>query len=74
MGDVETFVLHRWTRRLNDHLARHPATTLTRPGRWGSALAEHDALLAAIETQHPAEAADRAALVSAAVSLELPGW
>ncbi|RNL87454.1 GntR family transcriptional regulator [Halostreptopolyspora alba] len=46
--------------RLNDHLARYPATTLTRPGRWESALAEHDAILSAIENQHAEEAAERA--------------
>ncbi|MBB4933033.1 DNA-binding GntR family transcriptional regulator [Lipingzhangella halophila] len=44
--------------RLNDHLARYPATTLTRSGRWESALAEHGAILAAIENQRPEEAAE----------------
>lgn len=46
--------------RLNDHLVRYPATTLTRRGRWENALAEHEAILAAIENQRPDEAAERA--------------
>ncbi|KAA5832114.1 GntR family transcriptional regulator [Saccharopolyspora hirsuta] len=35
--------------RLNNHLTRYPATTLKVPGRWSEALAEHHALIDAIE-------------------------
>ncbi|MDA0564773.1 GntR family transcriptional regulator [Streptomonospora sp. S1-112] len=46
--------------RLNDHLARYPATTLTTPGRWESALAEHAAIVEAIESRDAEAAATRA--------------
>ncbi|GAA3685218.1 GntR family transcriptional regulator [Arthrobacter ginkgonis] len=35
--------------RLDLHLARFPATTLSQPGRWEAACAEHDQLVQAIE-------------------------
>jgi DNA-binding GntR family transcriptional regulator len=35
--------------RLNLHLARYPGTTLSFPGRWEAAIAEHAALVSAIE-------------------------
>jgi DNA-binding GntR family transcriptional regulator len=35
--------------RLNMHLARYPGTTMSSPGRWEEALAEHQALADAIE-------------------------
>jgi DNA-binding GntR family transcriptional regulator len=35
--------------RLHLHLARYPGTTLSSPGRWGTALAEHAELVDAIE-------------------------
>lgn len=35
--------------RLNSHITRYPATTLTSPGRWGEALSEHGELVRAIE-------------------------
>lgn len=34
--------------RLQAHVARYPETTLSDPGRWASALAEHDAIVAAV--------------------------
>jgi DNA-binding GntR family transcriptional regulator len=37
--------------RLNSHLARYPATTLSQPGRWKEANAEHLAIVNAIEKQ-----------------------
>jgi DNA-binding GntR family transcriptional regulator len=44
--------------RLNLHLIRGPATTLTAPGRWHQALAEHQALIAAIRDGDEAAAGD----------------
>ncbi len=46
--------------RLNLHLARYPATTLTSPGRWQSALVEHAELTEAILGND----ADRAARIA----------
>ncbi|HEY8583532.1 MAG TPA: GntR family transcriptional regulator [Capillimicrobium sp.] len=43
-------------RRLEVHLRRYPSTTLTFPGRWEEAVAEHRELVAAIEA-HDTEAA-----------------
>lgn len=37
--------------RVNSHVARYPATTLTSPGRWEEALKEHSSLLRAIESR-----------------------
>jgi DNA-binding GntR family transcriptional regulator len=42
--------------RLNLHLARYPATTLSFPGRWKQALDEHQALVDAIEHRDGARA------------------
>jgi len=36
--------------RLNSHLSRYPATTLSHPGRWERVLAEHEELIEAIRT------------------------
>lgn len=44
--------------RLNNHLTRYPATTLKTPGRWSEALAEHHALIDAIDQRDPARAQD----------------
>jgi DNA-binding GntR family transcriptional regulator len=46
--------------RLDLHLARYPATTLSQPGRWAEANAEHRAILDAIEAQDLALAAELA--------------
>ena len=46
--------------RLDLHLVRSPATTLSQPGRWEEACGEHDQLVAAIELR----ASDRAYDVS----------
>lgn len=46
--------------RLHLHLLRYPVTTLTAPGRWEKALAEHRDLLAAITDRDP-DRAGRAA-------------
>ncbi|PSK85942.1 DNA-binding GntR family transcriptional regulator [Murinocardiopsis flavida] len=46
--------------RLNDHLARYPATTLTSAGRWESAQREHEELVAAIEERRADDAASAA--------------
>lgn len=43
--------------RLNSHLTRYPATTLTYPGRWQRVLEEHEQLIAAIEAGDEAKAA-----------------
>lgn len=42
--------------RLNSHITRYPATTLTSPGRWAEALSEHADLLRAIEARDRDEA------------------
>lgn len=44
--------------RLNLHLIHTPTTTLTAPGRWEQALAEHEALIAAIRAGDAAAAGD----------------
>jgi len=44
--------------RLNMHLGRYPATTLSYPGRWAKAKTEHDQLVAAIEARDGARAAE----------------
>lgn len=46
--------------RLNSHVTRYPATTLTSPGRWEEALSEHAGLVRAIE----AGDADEAGLIA----------
>jgi DNA-binding GntR family transcriptional regulator len=46
--------------RLNSHVTRYPATTLTSPGRWAEALSEHADLVRAIE----AGDADEAGLIA----------
>jgi len=43
--------------RLNSHVARYPATTLTSPGRWEEAVREHAEMLRAIEAHDGDEAA-----------------
>lgn len=43
--------------RLNNHLTRYPTTTLSVPGRWEEALAEHREIIAAVAARD----ADRAA-------------
>lgn len=42
--------------RLQGHLARYPTTTLTSPGRWESALAEHKLILEKVKQRDPAGA------------------
>jgi DNA-binding GntR family transcriptional regulator len=42
--------------RLNSHITRYPATTLTSPGRWEEALSEHAGLVGAIEAGQRDEA------------------
>jgi DNA-binding GntR family transcriptional regulator len=37
--------------RVNSHVARYPATTLTSPGRWAEALRQHGDLVRAIESR-----------------------
>lgn len=49
-------------RRLDQHLARYPSTTLSQPGRWEEGNREHRAIAEAIEAQD----ADRAHELSAA--------
>lgn len=44
--------------RLNSHLVRYPITTLTYPGRWHQALAEHRQLVEAISKRDSAMAAE----------------
>jgi DNA-binding GntR family transcriptional regulator len=46
--------------RLDLHLARYPATTLSQPGRWQEANGEHRQLIDAVEKQDPARAAELA--------------
>ncbi|WP_263248524.1 GntR family transcriptional regulator [Saccharopolyspora rosea] len=46
--------------RLNNHLTRYPATTLSVPGRWAEALDEHEAIIAAIEQRDAERAHDLA--------------
>ena len=41
-------VLHDLLRRLTVHLVRTPHSTLSAPGRWEEAIAEHEALVASI--------------------------
>ncbi|MFC7645008.1 GntR family transcriptional regulator [Streptosporangium lutulentum] len=47
--------------RLDLHLARYPATTLSQPGRWREANAEHRAIVDAVDAQDPDLAEDLAA-------------
>lgn len=42
--------------RLQAHVARYPETTLSEPGRWATALEEHDALVDAIAERDEARA------------------
>jgi DNA-binding GntR family transcriptional regulator len=42
--------------RLNLHLARYPATTLSYPGRWEQAKSEHAAIVDAVEARDEAKA------------------
>jgi DNA-binding GntR family transcriptional regulator len=44
--------------RLNTHLVRYPITTLTYPGRWQQALAEHRQLVEAISKRDSVRAAE----------------
>jgi DNA-binding GntR family transcriptional regulator len=37
--------------RLQVHVARYPETTLADPGRWDTAIAEHDAIVDAVDTR-----------------------
>ncbi|HEY1823809.1 MAG TPA: GntR family transcriptional regulator [Trebonia sp.] len=46
--------------RLNLHLARYPATTLSHPGRWEEAKQEHGAILDAVEARDEEKAHDLA--------------
>lgn len=46
--------------RLNNHLTRYPATTLTVPGRWAEALKEHAEIISAIEDRDRDRAAELA--------------
>jgi hypothetical protein len=41
--------------RLNMHLLRYPATTLSQPGRWEESIAEHAAIIDAIEQRQGTE-------------------
>jgi DNA-binding GntR family transcriptional regulator len=61
--------------RLNLHLLRYPATTLSQPGRWEASLAEHAELIEAIDQQNPVRAADLATEhFTAARNLRLAIW
>lgn len=42
--------------RLNNHLTRYPATTLSAPGRWAQALRQHEEIIDAIERRDGAAA------------------
>lgn len=48
--------------RLDLHLSRYPATTLSMPGRWEESLEEHEALIDAIEAQDAEKASELARL------------
>ena len=61
--------------RINLHLARYPATTLSFPGRWEQANAEHDELLVAIRDRDVERAGDIAtAHFSRARDIRLQVW
>jgi DNA-binding GntR family transcriptional regulator len=61
--------------RLDLHLARYPATTLSEPGRWELANKEHRELIEAVEQQDPVRAADVAtAHFTEARELRLAIW
>ena len=61
--------------RLHLHLLRYPVTTLTAPGRWEQALAEHRDLLSAIIDRDPDRAGQAAELhFSAARDVRLAMW
>jgi DNA-binding GntR family transcriptional regulator len=61
--------------RLNLHLLRYPATTLTHEGRWEEALAQHAALVEAIAARDEEEAARVAAEhFTAARDIRLAQW
>ena len=49
-------VLQDLLRRLTVHLVRTPHSTLSAAGRWGEALDEHDAIVAAVRTSDPESA------------------
>lgn len=46
--------------RLNNHLTRYPATTLSVPGRWEEALEEHREIIAAVTARDSARAEELA--------------
>jgi DNA-binding GntR family transcriptional regulator len=61
--------------RLDLHLARYPATTLSQPGRWEAANKEHRELIEAVEQQDAVRAADVAtAHFTQARDLRLAIW
>jgi DNA-binding GntR family transcriptional regulator len=61
--------------RLNLHLMRYPATTLSQPGRWDDTLIEHGGIIDAIEQQDAECAAELAsAHFRAARDLRLAIW
>lgn len=61
--------------RLHLHVLRYPVTTLTVPGRWEQALAEHRGILSAIIDRDPVKAEEAAELhFSAARDVRLEMW
>lgn len=61
--------------RLNLHLGRYPETTLSYPGRWDTALAEHRSLVGAIVARDAQRASDLAkAHFSAARDIRVALW
>jgi DNA-binding GntR family transcriptional regulator len=61
--------------RLDHHLSRFPATTLSQPGRWAAANAEHDAIIDAIEARDGVRASElTAAHFTAARNIRLELW
>lgn len=61
--------------RLDLHLARYPATTLSQPGRWDSANDEHRQIVAAIDARDAGLAGDLAAAhFTAARDIRLSLW
>jgi DNA-binding GntR family transcriptional regulator len=61
--------------RLDHHLSRFPATTLSQPGRWVAANAEHDGIVAAIEARDGVRAGELTAEhFTAARNIRLELW
>lgn len=61
--------------RVNMHLLRYPATTLTYPGRWKQALREHAGLIVCLESRDAANAAELARThFTAARDIRLALW